>query len=138
MIQRARRLLGDTIELLHSSSINTSRWKADLTTIPELAATRTVQIGHVLPNQATFRASRFDVPVLWWVNEGNKAAAVDDLYDALSREEDAGSLVQQLLALDWIVGIDVSFVGSRVEGPTGFLVAESTVSIVGAQLPDGS
>lgn len=132
MIQHARRLLADTIEDFDSE------WTAVLETKPKLTATLTVQIGHVVPTQATFRANRFDIPITWWVNEGNKAAGVDNLYDALSWESGADSLVQQLAALDWIANVTTSFIGARIEGPTGFLSADSIVSIVGLKLPPGS
>lgn len=130
VIQRARRLLATTIPQLDQ------KWAAALETKPELTRTLTVQIGHVVPTQGTFRANRLDIPITWWVNEGNKAAGVDDLYAALSWEDGAGSLVQQLVELDWIAGISTSSIGARIDGPTGFLAADSLVSIVGLKLPD--
>lgn len=132
MIQRARLLLAATIHEIDG------QWSTTLVTKPELAATLTVQIGHVVPTQGTYRANRFDIPITWWVNEGNSTVAVDELYDALSREDGAGSLVQQLEALDWIAGVTTSFVGARIDGPTGFLSADSVVSIVGLKLPEGT
>ena len=132
MIQQARELLADTIPELDP------KWSTKLDTSPKLNATLTVQIGHTPPTQATFRANRFELPLTWWVNEGNSGEGAADLYDALSREDGADSLVQQLLALDWVEGFSVSFVGARIDGPTGFLSADSVISILGLKLPDGS
>ena len=103
-------------------------WDITLSAFPELSSTHTVVIGHSPPSPDTFRRRRMTIPVTWWVNESNEQAAVADMYTALSFGSD--SLIASLLDLTEVRAVEVTDVGPEPFGPTGFVRAETTITVV--------
>jgi hypothetical protein len=124
-IQDAREWLKTTIAGLDTGNV----WEITLATWPKLSATHTIDIGHAAPTPDTFRRRRVDLPVRWWVNEANEDDSVRNLYEALSFAP--GSIIAQLLDLDDVVrAVVVEDVGPELFGPTGWLRAETTITVL--------
>lgn len=111
-------------------------WTVTTATWPELTATYTVEIGHAPPTPETFRAHRVDLPVTWWVNEGNEAAAAGRLYEALSFAPT--SLVARLARLAPVDGVTVDELGPELfrDSRLGVLRAVSTVRLNLTAIPE--
>lgn len=122
--QQVRLWLQARIEQLDTADL----WDVTLSAFPELKSTHTVEIGHSAPSPDTFRRRRMAIPVVWWVNEGNEQAAVADMYTALSFAPD--SLIASLLDLEEVRAVEVTDVGPEPFGPTGFVRAQTTVTVV--------
>lgn len=129
-IQTARLWLADTIKQLDS------QWSPTTRTWPELTATMTAEIGHAPPSPSTFRSHRVELPVIWWVNEGNEAAAVGRMYESLSFAP--GSLAARLVDLEQVKAFTVDDVGAEQfrDGLTGFLRAVSAITLDLALIPE--
>lgn len=128
--QQVRLWVADRLAELDTDEL----WTIDLSAFPELKSTRTIQIGHSPPSPDTFRRRRMTLPVTWWVNEGNEQAAVADMYTALSFAPN--SLIAELLDLNEVRAVEVTDVGPEPFGPTGFVRAETTVTVVFDDMPD--
>lgn len=126
-VQQARTWLADRLAELDPADL----WDLTLSTFPKLSSTHTTQIGHAAPSPDTFRRRRVELPVIWWVNEANEDASVANLYAALSFAP--GSVVAQLLDLEEVRAIVVNEVGPEPFGPTGYLQATMTVTVVFAE-----
>jgi len=100
-------------------------WQVTLETSPDLHA-RTLQIGHAeLVEPTEYRAFTMVLPVTLWVDEGDTADGVVELYELLS--PGSGSIFTILRAA---AGVPLAGpcsagpVGRRDEGPSGFLAVD--------------
>lgn len=123
-VQDAREWLKERIEALDTDG----KWTTTLKVTEEYSATRTVEIGHAAPTPDSFKRRRIALPVRWVVKESNEEGAVRDMYAAISFAPD--SIVFRLLDLDQVRSVEVTEVGKDLFGPSGFIVAESEITVV--------
>lgn len=104
------------------------KWQVTTATVVDLNATLTAQVGHAAPTPDSFARRRIALPLTLWANEGNANQAIEDLYAAVSWEP--GSLTHALTQHERVKVVTVDAVGPQREGPTGFVAAELTVTVL--------
>ena len=123
-MQNAREWLQEHIKALDTGN----KWTTTLSSADEYSATRTCKIGHAAPSPDSMKRRRVTLPVDWIVKESNEQESVRDMYAAVAFDEN--SIVARLLELAAVRSVVVTEVGPIQFGPSGFITAESEITVV--------